>query len=113
MIPQRPGGAPPVVMATAEALPFEYGCFDAAMAIFTVHHWSDPALGLAEMRRVARRQVVLTVDPAVHDRFWLLADYLPAAAELEAARTIPLREIAGCLGATRIEAGPAPADCID
>src|SRR6266536_65168 len=34
MIAQRPGAAPPVVMAAAEALPFEDGCFDAAMAIF-------------------------------------------------------------------------------
>ena len=34
------------------------------MAIITVHHWADPAAGLAEMARVARRRVVvLSFDP--------------------------------------------------
>ena len=43
-----------------------------------VHHWSDLELGLAEMRRVARRQVVMTIDPPVHDAIWLLQEYVPA-----------------------------------
>src|SRR5499433_1996931 len=59
---QRPAGAAPCVDAVAESLPFADGSFDAAMAVSTVHHWRDPIAGLREMRRVARRVVVLTFD---------------------------------------------------
>src|SRR4051812_12264751 len=77
MIDQRPPGAAPVVQASAEALPFEDGGFDAAMAVITVHHWADLAAGLAEMRRVARgRVVVLSFDPAPMAELWLVRDYL-------------------------------------
>ena len=57
---QRPPGAAPCVVATAADLPFGDQSFDAAMAVSTVHHWPDPAAGLGEMRRVARRVVVFT-----------------------------------------------------
>ena len=51
--------------------------FDAALAILTIHHWSDCDRGLAEMRRVARdRVVIVTWDPE-HPGFWLVQDYLP------------------------------------
>ena len=56
---QRPAGAARCVAATAENLPFEDESFDAAMAFATVHHWQDPIAGLFEMRRVARRMVVV------------------------------------------------------
>src|SRR6185312_7785491 len=59
---QRPEGAAQCVAATAESLPFEDRTFDAAMAFSTVHHWRDPIAGLREMRRVARRVVVVTYD---------------------------------------------------
>src|SRR5450631_2828205 len=59
---QRPAGAAPCVDAVAESLPFADRSFDAAMAVSTVHHWQDPVEGLREMRRVARRVVVLTFD---------------------------------------------------
>lgn len=77
---QRPAGSAPCVAATAENLPFEDQSFDAAMAVSTVHHWPDPVAGLREMRRVARRVVVLTYDACDdrwRDRFWLTRDYLP------------------------------------
>ncbi len=65
MIGQRPREAAPAVQAAAERLPFEAGSFDAAMAVWTVHHWADAAAGLGELRRVARdRVVVATWDPA-------------------------------------------------
>ena len=35
----------------AEAPPFPDGAFDAVMAVLTIHHWSDPPAGLAEMCR--------------------------------------------------------------
>ena len=62
---QRPAGAAPCVDATAESLPFEDQTFDVAMALSTVHHWQDPIAGLREMRRVARRVVVLTHEQAM------------------------------------------------
>ena len=82
MISQRPDGAAPVVQAVAEALPFAAGSFDAALAVFTVHHWTDVRAGLDEITRVARRVVILTFDPAVHAGFWLLEDYLPESNDL-------------------------------
>jgi SAM-dependent methyltransferase len=83
MVAQRPADAAPVVRGRAEALPLEDDSFDAAMAVLTDHHWRPRAEGLREMRRVARRRVVLfNVDPAQVGRFWLPRDYLPAALEL-------------------------------
>ncbi len=74
---QRPASAAPCVAATAESLPFEDQSFDAAMAVATIDHWQDPIAGLREMRRVARRVVVLTIDESEPDRFWLNRDYVP------------------------------------
>ncbi|MGW4640796.1 class I SAM-dependent methyltransferase [Sphaerisporangium sp. NPDC004334] len=84
MISQRPPGSAPVIQGYAESLPVRDKSFDAAMAILTVHHWTDVAAGLAELRRVSDRQVVLTWDPAVTARFWLVDEYLPQIAEAEA-----------------------------
>src|SRR6516165_460876 len=82
---QRPVGAARCVAAVAENLPFEDQSFDAAMAFATIHHWQDPIAGLREMRRVARRVVVFTLDDSdtgwLH-RFWLIRDYLPEVAGL-------------------------------
>ena len=65
MIAQRPAGAARVVRAAAERLPFDDGSFDAAMAVLSDHHWEDRRRGLEELRRVARRRVVLfNIDPA-------------------------------------------------
>jgi SAM-dependent methyltransferase len=78
MIAQQPAGAAPAVRATAERLPLRDGAVDVGLAVLTVHHWTDPAAGLAELVRVSRRQVVLTWDAAGMARScWLLADYLP------------------------------------
>ena len=46
--------------AIAESLPLASRSFDAAMAVLTVHHWPNASAGLAELRRVSRRQVVAT-----------------------------------------------------
>jgi ubiquinone/menaquinone biosynthesis C-methylase UbiE len=68
------------VRAVAERLPLRDDCADAAMALLTVHHWSDIAAGVAELRRIARRRLVfLTWRPEVLDQFWL-SDYLPPSA---------------------------------
>lgn len=43
-----------IEQAPAEALPFEDETFDAALAQLVVHFMTDPAAGVAEMRRVTR-----------------------------------------------------------
>jgi SAM-dependent methyltransferase len=108
---QRPAGAAPAVDARAEELPFDDNSFDAAMSVLSIQHWDEVDRGLAEMRRVARRRVVLFQwDPAFVDDFWLTRDYLPSF-RLLPGMTIP--DIAAVLGATRVESVPLPHDCRD
>jgi len=59
MIRQRPIGSAPAVLARAESLPFRSRSVDAALALLTIHHWTSIAAGLAELRRVATRRVVI------------------------------------------------------
>jgi SAM-dependent methyltransferase len=114
MIGQRPSGSTPVVQAVAERLPFPDRAFDAALAVLTVHHWSDRRAGLAEIARVARRAVLVTWDPGCRNNFWLTTDYLPEIVELDVPRFPTLAELATCLGG-QIEAQvlPVPHDCVD
>ena len=114
MIAQRGPATAPVVRGTAEALPFDELGFDVAMAVHTVHHWADPMAGLAEMRRVSRRQVVLTWDPVFRvQRFWFARDYLPQALHRE--RTLAtVTTVVAALGPTAlVEPILLPADCAD
>jgi DNA-binding transcriptional MerR regulator len=111
---QRPAGAATCVAAVAESLPFADRSFDAAMAVSTVHHWADPVAGLREMRRVARRVVVLTFDASetvLRHQFWLTRDYLPEFASLFTGWP-SLAGLAGAVGA-RAEPVPIPWDCAD
>jgi SAM-dependent methyltransferase len=102
-----------VVNACAESLPFPDDSFDAAMAILTTHHWRDPVKGLAEMRRVSRRQLVLAFDIRRQTDHWLVRDYLPEIAELELSRALPIEQIIECLKAQMVECVPIPCDCTD
>jgi SAM-dependent methyltransferase len=108
---QRPAGAAPCIDATAESLPFEDGAFDAAMAVLSDHHWSDPLAGLREMRRVAPRVVVFQCDERWFERFWFVRDYLPEFAQL-ARRGPTLAERAAAIDAS-VEPVPIPCDCTD
>jgi SAM-dependent methyltransferase len=110
MIAQRPPGSAPVVRARAEALPFADDSFDAAMAVLSDHHWTDRPAGLRELRRVARRAVVFTFDPAYVDALWLVPDYLPGFRSLPG---MTIAEIAACLGGADVEVVPVPHDCAD
>jgi GNAT superfamily N-acetyltransferase len=112
MIAQRPAGAAPVVQARAEALPFPDGAFDAAMAVLTVHHWSDWRRGIAELTRVARSVVILTWDPA-HEGFWLTRDYFPDFIALDRAIFPPLDALASALGGADAQPVLVPGDCAD
>jgi len=107
---QRPPDAAPCVEGSAEALPFDDGAFDAAMAVLSDHHWPDRARGLRELRRVARRAVVFTFDPAMQDAGWIVRDYLPEFATLPG---MSLEDIAAALGGARVEVVPVPWDCVD
>jgi SAM-dependent methyltransferase len=119
MVAQRPAGTAPVVRGEAEALPFENDSFDAAMAIMSDHHWQRRAEGMRELRRVARRRVVLfNADPARWREFWFSRDYLPAILDL-----VPdpyrrpghwLEELSALLGGDlRATPVPIPHDCRD
>jgi SAM-dependent methyltransferase len=110
MIAQRPPGAAPVVRASAESLPFADHSFDAAMAVLSDHHWDDRPGGLRELRRVGRRVVLFTFDPAYVDALWLVPDYLPGFRSLPG---MTIADIAACLGGADIEPVPVPHDCAD
>jgi SAM-dependent methyltransferase len=112
---QRPPDAAEAIDAHAEALPFGDAGFDAGLAVLTVHHWRDPARGLAELRRVARGPVVvLTFDPDQAGAFWLVRDYLPEAGELDRARFPTIAATVEALGGdASVERVPIPHDCRD
>jgi SAM-dependent methyltransferase len=114
MIRQRANGSGFAVRGAAERLPLADDAVDAAIAILTVHHWSDPVRGFAEMRRVARSRVlILTWDQAVWEQFWLLREYLPCIRDLDRGRAVGVPEIAAELGRCRVLPVPIPHDCID
>jgi SAM-dependent methyltransferase len=115
MIAQRPEGLAPAVQATADAIPLEDGAVDAALAVLTIHHWPNLARGFAEMRRVARRIVVLTWDPDLARSFWLSGEYLPdEAVEWDIARCPPLESVRGLIGpGAGVTPVPVPHDCTD
>jgi SAM-dependent methyltransferase len=113
MIAQRPHGAAPAVQATAERIPLADGACDAALAVLTIHHWSDQERGLSEMRRVAGRVVVLTWDPDYAEAFWLVRDYLPESSALDRRRMPAIAAVSGWMGGARVMPVPVPHDCVD
>lgn len=115
MIAQRPAAAAPAIQAAAEHIPVRTNCVDAALAVLTIHHWTDLAAGLAEMRRIARQRLVfLTWDPdVIGEAFWLLAEYLPQARATDAALAVPMHRLSALLDDPVIEPVPVPADCTD
>jgi len=115
MIAQRAPGAAPCIRASAEALPFADASFDAALAILTVHHWTDLERGVGELRRVARgRIVILTWDPEFGDEFWLTRDYAQASIAYDKERFPPIDRLAALLGpGAVVEPVPVPHDCSD
>lgn len=114
MISQRPDGSAPCLQAVAEALPLQDKCVDATLALLTVHHWNDIATGIAELRRVTRRRIVIfTWDQNVLENFWLLREYLPAAAVISDAHAVPIDELVDLLGGAEVHTVPVFHDCTD
>ena len=87
-----------VQLAAAEQLPFPDDAFDAALAQLVVHFMSDPSAGVAEMRRVTRRDGVVAASVWDHaggqgplSAFWEVATELDPEVDDEA-RLIGARE---------------------
>jgi SAM-dependent methyltransferase len=113
MIRQRSQMAAQAIQGAAGRLPFENHSFDAALAILTIHHWSNREHGLAEMQRIARERVVIfTWDPE-HPGFWLVRDYLPEILEIDRHNFPSLRDIETAIGPIEVQALAVPADCAD
>jgi len=112
MISQRPASAAPVIKGYAEDLPFDDNSFDASMAVLTVHHWSDRAKGLKEMRRVTRGAVVILTYDHAFQNFWLF-DYIPELMTVDEGRMPSMAEYAEILGPVEISTVPIAHDCTD
>ena len=113
MLAQRSPGAAPAVRGVAEALPFPDGSVDAAMAVLTLHHWEDLGAGLSELRRVARRQVVLLFEPLEVRRFWAV-EYFPEAVDVPSERRAPgVQHLREALEVREVRVVPIPIDCTD
>lgn len=111
---QRPADRTPAIDAVAEHLPFADHSFDAAMAMITIHQWSDSDQGLRELRRVSRGPVViLTFDGDALDTLWL-AGYAPELIEAERHRYPAIEHVCEVLGGTvTVTPVPIPIDCVD
>lgn len=91
---QRPAHLAPAINAVAEHLPFDDDAVDAAMAMVTIHQWSDTNRGLRELRR--------------------LADYAPELIAAEHQRDPPIDSICATLGGPcTVHTVPIPIDCVD
>jgi SAM-dependent methyltransferase len=114
MVAQRPPGCPPAVRATAEALPFRDRAFDAALAVLTLHHWTDITAGLDELVRVVRRRiVVMTWVPGAGEPFWLTTHYFPEILATDIPRFPSIERLAGDLGSIDTAPLGIPHDCTD
>ena len=116
MAAQRPPDRGPSVRGVADALPFHDGAVDAAMTVLSMHHWHPrQKRGVQEMCRVARdRVVIVTIDPRVSGRMWLMADYFPEVAALDTA-TFPCPDaiVRWMDRPARVEVVPVPRDTPD
>jgi SAM-dependent methyltransferase len=113
MIAQRPPDSAPAIFGSAEALPLADGTVDAAMAAMTMHHWPNWRAGLAEMRRVTRRRVVLFTWDPVNDGFWLTDDYLGWLVRWDAGRFPAMADLLAELPGATVTVVPIPRDCTD
>lgn len=120
MIRQRPAGAAACVQGSAESLPLESASVDAAMAILTIHHWTDLERAFGEMARVARtRLVILTWVPDAA-RFWLTEEYCPVILAHDrtvfppaAALASIIERVCGRGASIDLTPIPVPHDCVD
>ncbi|HEY7618133.1 MAG TPA: class I SAM-dependent methyltransferase [Solirubrobacteraceae bacterium] len=112
-----------VERAAAERLPFPDDVFDAALAQLVVHFMSDPTAGVAEMRRVTRRDGVVAACVWDHagghgplSVFWDVARGLDAdvadESRLVGARAGDLTRLFESVGLREVEETPLPATVV-
>ncbi len=83
------------------------------MACVTVHHWQPAGAGLAELRRVARKRVVVFTFELSGLPEWQRR-HLREGLEIEEPRFPSIAAICDALGPNvRVERIPTPADCTD
>ena len=81
--------------------------------MLTIHHWSNVALGLMELRRVAQERVVIvTWDPASQG-FWLVQEYFPEILVMDRQLFPSLNDIEEVVGALRVQPLLVPHNCTD
>lgn len=112
MIDQRRRHKAAIVCARAEALPFRQDTFDCAMAILTIHHWSDIERGLFEAVRVSKGKLVLLTWIGFVSHFWLL-DYLPQIKPIDESMFPSIGQLSSWIGPVRSVVVPIPHDCTD
>jgi SAM-dependent methyltransferase len=114
MLAQRGAGAAPALQGCAESLPVGDDSFDAAMAVLTIQHWDDVERGLSELRRVARRRiVVVTMDVEKLAELWLIRDYVPEMLACHAAQFPSIRALTEALPNAAVSVLAVPHDCTD
>jgi SAM-dependent methyltransferase len=113
MLAQRGADAAPAVRAVAEHLPFPDGAFDAALMVFTVHHWTDWEAGLREVLRVAGRFVIMGWEPNIQHHFWLTSEYLPESLTDQQYTEASVADVESVAGPVEVIPVPIPADCVD
>jgi hypothetical protein len=112
MIDQRRRYKAAIVGARAEALPFRQDTFDCAMAILTIHHWSDIERGLFEPLRVSKGKIILLTWIGFISHFWLL-DYLPQIKPVDESMFPSIEQLSSWIGPVRSVVVPIPHDCTD
>ncbi len=112
MITKRSNGNTDTILGSAEIIPFQDNEFDIAMGILTIHHWQNISHGLAEMKRVAKKKVVLLTWIDDSPRFWL-QDYLSEMRDIDRQFFPTLKELEAYLGNIKVEVVEIPEDCTD
>jgi ubiquinone/menaquinone biosynthesis C-methylase UbiE len=94
------------MQADAAKLPFMDGSFDVVVSRFAVHHFEDPAVQVAEMRRVLRpggrlavADLICDPDPAIAET----QNRLERLRDPSHTRMLPLDELADLVGGTDVE----------
>ncbi len=116
MIRQRPPDAAPAIVGEAERLPFIDQSVDAVTAFMTVHHWLDVPAGLRELRRVARKRIVIMTylphGEVFPDR-WITNVYFPGIAAAHRRRMPDRSFFESALGPLSYVPVMIPHDCTD
>ncbi len=112
MLDQRPVGAAPAIRASAESLPFASASFDLAMAILSMHHWTDWRRGVSEALRVSGGRFVVLTWIGFPNGFWL-TDYFPEIEPLDLPLFPQLAEFESEFGPVAVDTVPIPHDCTD